>query len=119
MKGFPSKALTKANDNLNVLLSAVRLTKNWRERTQEVRGDPMPTAYHRMLLMLFIHEMNGGDPIDIDTLAKRVGITYNSTGQVIRRMAFDGLVLVKQDVTGLKRTKRISLTNDGISAATL
>ena len=88
------------------------------ERTVEVMGEPMPTAYHRVLLTLFIHEMDGLPPIAIDSLAHKVGITYNSTGQVIRRMAYDGLVLVKTDVDD-KRTKRISLTHDGISAATL
>lgn len=111
-----SDAQIKAEGDLQCLMNAVELTRGWRERTSLSFGEPLPTAFHRILLWLFIHDLKGGSPVPVSSLAKNVGISHQSMSQIIRRLAFDGFVLITLD-TNDKRAKKVALTELGKDAA--
>jgi DNA-binding MarR family transcriptional regulator len=106
----------QAEQSLDTLMAAVKSTRTWRERVLLSHGTSPPTAYHRILLYLYLYELRGGLPIPMIMLSSRTGISHQSISNIIKRMAFDGVVELHHDADD-RRSKKVSLTSDGTQMA--
>jgi DNA-binding MarR family transcriptional regulator len=106
----------QAETDLERLMMAVRSTRTWRERVLLSHGASPPTAYHRILLYLFLHELHGGEPMSLTVLGRYTGISHQSISNIVKRMSFDGVVDLHHDAED-RRSKKVSLTSDGTEMA--
>ena len=102
--------------NYELLRDAVQLTHDWRERVYDHTGVRPPTAYHRILLYLWVHNYNGQDAILKDRLAEECGFNPQTLRQILYRMSCDGLLYISRD-PDVPSGRRVSLTEHGMLIA--
>jgi len=108
--------ILQAEQSLETLMAAVTSTRTWRERVLLSHGVSPPTAYHRVLLYLYLYELRGGAPMAMTMLSSKTGISHQSISNIVKRMAFDGVVELHHDAED-RRSKKVSLTSDGTNMA--
>lgn len=110
-----TRELDECREEYDLLMDAVKRTQDWRERVLLSHGLLPPTSYYRVLLCLIVSEQSIGH-LTMTALAKRVSITEKAMNNIVRRMAYDGVVTLSNDADN-RNVKYIALTSEGRAMA--